>query len=42
MPATTPSRPTAIRGPALTFTGDPFRDGLENRNVTLPFGGLKT
>lgn len=31
-PAT--SRPTgAIRGPALTFTGDPFRDGLEDTMV---------
>ena len=27
MPATS-SRPTAVRGPVLTFTGDPFRDGL--------------
>jgi guanine deaminase len=26
---TVPARLTAIRGPALTYTGDPFRDGLE-------------
>ena len=36
MSATTPSRPTAIRGPALTFTGDPFRDGLEKTMVHEP------
>ena len=23
------TRPTAVRGPALSFTGDPFRDGLD-------------
>ncbi len=28
-----PARPTALRGPALTFTGDPFRDGLERTFV---------
>jgi guanine deaminase len=28
--------PTAIRGPALTFTGDPFRDGLEKTMVHEP------
>ena len=27
------SRPTAVRGPVLTFTGDPFRDGLEKTMV---------
>ena len=33
----TPSkRPTALRGPALTFTGDPFRDGLERTLVHEP------
>ena len=26
-----PSRPTAVRGPVLSFSGDPFRDGLEPR-----------
>ena len=36
MSATTPARPTAIRGPALTFTGDPFRDGLEKTMVHEP------
>lgn len=36
MSATTPSRPTAIRGPALTFTGDPFRDGLDKTMVHEP------
>lgn len=29
-------KPTAIRGPALTFTGDPFRDGLEQTLVHEP------
>jgi len=29
-------KPTAIRGPALTFTGDPFRDGLERTLVHEP------
>jgi guanine deaminase len=28
--------PTAIRGPALTFTGDPFRDGLAATMVHWP------
>ena len=32
----TASRPTAIRGPALTFTGDPFRDGLDKTMVHEP------
>jgi guanine deaminase len=32
----TPARPTALRGPALTFTGDPFRDGLERTMVHEP------
>src|SRR5258707_2363138 len=32
----TPSRPTAVRGPVLTFTGDPFRDGLERTMVHEP------
>ena len=31
-----PSRPTAVRGPVLTFTGDPFRDGLEATMVHEP------
>jgi guanine deaminase len=35
MPATS-SRPTAVRGPVLTFTGDPFRDGLSNTMVHEP------
>lgn len=30
------ARPTAIRGPALTFTGDPFRNGLERTLVHEP------
>ncbi|WP_439610029.1 guanine deaminase [Reyranella sp.] len=30
------SRPTAVRGPALTFTGDPFRDGLDRTMVHEP------
>lgn len=30
------ARPTAIRGPALTYTGDPFRDGLERTMVHEP------
>jgi guanine deaminase len=35
---------SAIRGPALTFTGDPFKDGLEHRMVyesdaIVAFGG---
>lgn len=33
MSATTPSSPTAIRGPALTFTGDPFRYDLDKTMV---------
>ena len=32
----TSSRPTAVRGPVLTFTGDPFRDGLEKTMVHEP------
>ena len=31
-----PSRPTAIRGPVLTFTGDPFAAGLETTWSTSP------
>lgn len=31
-----PARPTALRGPALTFTGDPFRDGLARTMVHEP------
>lgn len=31
-----PSAPTAVRGPAITFTGDPFRDGLEHTLVHEP------
>ncbi len=34
--SSTSSRPTAVRGPALTFTGDPFRDGLETTMVHEP------
>ena len=30
------SRPTAVRGPALSFTGDPFRDGLDATMVHEP------
>lgn len=30
------ARPTAIRGPVLTYTGDPFRDGLERTLVHEP------
>ncbi len=30
------ARMTAVRGPALTFTGDPFRDGLEATMVHEP------
>ncbi len=30
------AHPTALRGPALTFTGDPFRDGLERTLVHEP------
>ncbi|MBU8872773.1 guanine deaminase [Reyranella sp. MMS21-HV4-11] len=30
------SRPTALRGPALTFSGDPFRDGLDRTMVHEP------
>lgn len=30
------SRPAAVRGPALSFTGDPFRDGLEATMVHEP------
>lgn len=29
-------QPTALRGPALTFTGDPFRDGIERTLVHEP------
>lgn len=32
----TASRTTALRGPVLTFTGDPFRDGLEHTMVHEP------
>jgi guanine deaminase len=32
----TSSRPTAVRGPVLTFTGDPFRDGLDETMVHEP------
>jgi guanine deaminase len=35
MPETS-SRPTAVRGPVLTFTGDPFRDGLDSTMVHEP------
>jgi guanine deaminase len=31
-----PERPTALRGPALTYTGDPFRDGLDRTMVHEP------
>jgi guanine deaminase len=31
-----PSRPTAVRGPVLTFSGDPFRDGLETTMIHEP------
>ena len=30
------ARPTAIRGPVLTFTGDPFQRGLEHTSVYEP------
>ena len=30
------ARPVALRGPALTFTGDPFQDGLERTMVHEP------
>ncbi len=30
------SRLTAVRGPVLTFTGDPFRDGLETTMIHEP------
>ncbi len=33
---TSPLRPTAIRGPALTFSGDPFRDGLDRTMIHEP------
>jgi guanine deaminase len=33
---TTLSAPAAVRGPALTFTGDPFQDGLDKTMVHLP------
>ncbi len=35
MPATS-FRPTAVRGPVLTYTGDPFRDGLDKTMVHEP------
>jgi guanine deaminase len=35
MPVTS-SRPTALRGPVLTYTGDPFRDGLDKTMVHEP------
>ncbi len=31
-----PARLTAIRGPALTYTGDPFQHGLEATMVYEP------
>ena len=31
-----PAPPIALRGPLLTYTGDPFRDGLERTMVHLP------
>ena len=31
-----PASPVALRGPALTFTGDPFRDGLARTMVHEP------
>ena len=31
-----PARPTAVRGPVLTYTGDPFREGLERTMVHEP------
>lgn len=31
-----PSRPTAVRGPMLTYTGDPFQDGLDKTMVHEP------
>ena len=34
--AVLPPRFTAVRGPALTFTGDPFRDGLDRTMVHEP------
>ena len=37
MPTTkTPKPEKAIRGPVLTFTGDPFKDGLEDTMVYEP------
>lgn len=35
MPASS-FRPTAVRGPVLTYTGDPFRDGLDKTMVHEP------
>lgn len=35
-PAPPAALPVALRGPALTFTGDPFRDGLERTMVHEP------
>lgn len=36
-PTSPPSfRPIAVRGPVLTYTGDPFRDGLERTMVHEP------
>src|SRR5690348_1419751 len=35
MPSAT-SRQTAIRGPVLTYTGDPFQDGLDKTMVHEP------
>ncbi|MBL6615268.1 MAG: guanine deaminase [Reyranella sp.] len=37
MPAL-PSRSTAVRGPVLTFTGDPFQDGLDKTMIHEPDG----
>jgi guanine deaminase len=34
--AATASRPAAIRGPVLSFRGDPFRDGLADTMVHVP------
>jgi guanine deaminase len=33
-----PSRSTAVRGPVLSFSGDPFRDGIETTMVHQPDG----
>ncbi len=31
-----PARPIALRGPVLTYSGDPFRDGLAHTMVHEP------